>query len=195
MRREALDALRRLYRTKNETEKLYETLQRLHESSPKEAPITADLARLGLNLDQNNKQAQDLAKEAYNQAPSEANCAVTYAFALDRLGRNAEGLEIIKKLPSNQLHDPHAAVYVALLLANANQVEAAKDYIASTDETKIYVEEKKLLDEARARLAAASSTPSPPVSPSPAELSPTPTSTLSPAPTPAPSLTPARSTS
>jgi Tfp pilus assembly protein PilF len=194
MRREALDALRRLYRTKNETEKLYEILQRLHESSPKEAPITADLARLGLNLDQNNKQSQDLAKEAYDQAPSEANCAVTYAFALDRLGRNAEGLEIIKKLPSNQLHDPHAAVYVALLLANANQVEA-KDYIASTDETKIYVEEKKLLDEARARLAAASSTPSPPVSPSPAELSPTPTSTLSPAPTPAPSLTPARSTS
>ncbi|PYJ75938.1 MAG: hypothetical protein DME77_07725, partial [Verrucomicrobia bacterium] len=194
MRREALDALRRLYRTKNETEKLYEILQRLHESSPKEAPITADLARLGLNLDQNNKQSQDLAKEAYDQAPSEANCAVTYAFALDRLGRNAEGLEIIKKLPPNQLHDPHAAVYVALLLANANQVEA-KDYIASTDETKIYVEEKKLLDEARARLAAASSTPSPPVSPSPAELSPTPTSTLSPAPTPAPSLTPARSTS
>ena len=195
MRREALDALRRLYRTKNETEKLYEILQRLHESSPKEAPITADLARLGLNLDQNNKQSQDLAKEAYDQAPSEANCAVTYAFALDRLGRNAEGLEIIKKLPPNQLHDPHAAVYVALLLANANQVETAKDYIALTDETKIYVEEKKLLDEARARLAAASSTPSPPVSPSPAELSPTPTSTLSPAPTPAPSLTPARSTS
>jgi thioredoxin-like negative regulator of GroEL len=186
MRREALDALRRLYRTKNETEKLYEILQRLHESSPKEAPITADLARLGLNLDQNNKQSQDLAKEAYDQAPSEANCAVTYAFALDRLGRNAEGLEIIKKLPTNQLHDPHAAVYVALLLANANQVGAAKDYIASTDETKIYVEEKKLLDEARARLAAASSTPSPPASPSPAELSPTPTSTLSPAPTPAP---------
>ncbi len=195
MRREALDALRRLYRTKNETEKLYEILQRLHESSPKEAPITADLARLGLNLDQNNKQSQDLAKEAYDQAPSEANCAVTYAFALERLGRNAEGLEIIKKLPPNQLHDPHAAVYVALLLANANQVETAKDYIALTDETKIYVEEKKLLDEARARLAAASSTPSPPVSPSPAELSPMPTSTLSPAPTPAPSLTPARSTS
>src|SRR5207247_8785628 len=32
MRREALDALARLYRTKNETGKLYDILQRLHES-------------------------------------------------------------------------------------------------------------------------------------------------------------------
>jgi hypothetical protein len=47
LRREALDALRRLYRGDNDTEKLYDVLQRLHESSPNEAPITADLARLG----------------------------------------------------------------------------------------------------------------------------------------------------
>jgi len=50
LRREALDALRRLYRGDNDTGKLYEVLQRLHESSANEAPITADLARLGLNL-------------------------------------------------------------------------------------------------------------------------------------------------
>src|SRR5438477_12333452 len=44
MRREALDALRRLYRQTNDTERLYDVLQRLHNSSPNEAPITADLA-------------------------------------------------------------------------------------------------------------------------------------------------------
>src|SRR5262249_42031864 len=44
MRREALDNLRQLYRAREETTKLYEVLQRLHESSPNEAPITADLA-------------------------------------------------------------------------------------------------------------------------------------------------------
>src|SRR5438067_6219562 len=52
-RREALDNLRQLYRAKGETTKLYELLQRLHESSPHEAPITADLARLGLDLGEN----------------------------------------------------------------------------------------------------------------------------------------------
>jgi Tfp pilus assembly protein PilF len=180
MRREALDALRRFYRANNETGKLYEVLQRLHESSPNEAPITADLARLGLNIEQNPKQSYDLAKEAYDRAPNEVNCAVTYAFSLDRLGRGAEGLEVIQKLPADQLHDPHAAVYVALLLLDTNQIDAAKEYIAATDDAKIYQEEKKLLDEVRTKFAIASAALSPLVSPSPAELTPTPTSTSTP---------------
>jgi len=177
VRREALNALRHLYRAKNELGKLYEILQRLHESSPNEPPITADLARLGLNIDQNNKQAQDLAKEAYDRAPNDVNCAVTYAFSLDRLGRSAEGLEIIKKLPPDQLHDPHAAVYVALLLVNSNQAEAAKEYINAAEDHEIYIEERKLFDETKAKLAAASPTPSPltsPVAPSPPTPTPSP---------------------
>jgi Tfp pilus assembly protein PilF len=180
MRREALDALRHFYRANNETGKLYEVLQRLHESSPNEAPITADLARLGLNIEQNPKQSYDLAKEAYDRAPNEVNCAVTYAFSLDRLGRGAEGLEVIQKLPADQLHDPHAAVYVALLLLDTNQIDAAKEYIAATDDAKIYQEEKKLLDEVKTKFAIASAALSPLVSPSPAELTPTPTSTSTP---------------
>jgi predicted Zn-dependent protease len=175
MRREALVALRRLYRTNDDLEKLYETLQRLHESSPTEAPITADLARLGLNIEQNTSESHDLAKEAYDRAPNEVNCAVTYAFSLYRLGRSAEGLGIIQRLPPDQLRDSHGAVYVALLLADAGQIEGAKEYIAAAEAGKIYVEEKKLLDEAKSKLAAASATPSPAVSLAPAELSPTPT--------------------
>jgi hypothetical protein len=75
------------------------------------------------------------------------------------------------------LHDAHAAVYVALLLLDANQIDAVKDYITAADDAKIYVEEKKLLDEVKTKLAAASATPTPSVSPSPAELNPTPAST------------------
>jgi hypothetical protein len=174
MRREALEELRRLYRAKNETAKLYDVLQRLHETSPNEAPITADLARLGLNLGQNMERSQQLAKEAYDRAPNEVNCALTYAFSLSRLGRNADALAIIQNLPPDQLHDPHAAVYVALLLAEAGQIEPARDYIAAADDEKIYPEEKKLLDEAKTKLASASATPSPAISPLPADLSPTP---------------------
>ncbi len=180
MRREALDALRRFYRANNETGKLYEVLQRLHESSPNEAPITADLARLGLNIEQNPERSYDLAKEAYDRAPNEVNCAVTYAFSLDRLGRSAQGLEVIQKLPADQLHDAHAAVYVALLLLDTNQIDAAKEYIAGTNDAKIYQEEKKLLDEVRTKFAIASAAPSPLVSPTPAEMTPTPTSTSTP---------------
>jgi len=177
MRREALEELRGLYRAKNETVKLYDVLQRLHESSPNEAPITADLARLGHNLGQNAERSHQLAKEAYDRAPSDVNCAVTYAFSLSRLGRNADALAIIDSLPPDQLHDPHAALYVALILAEASQIEAANNYIAIADDGKIYPEEEKLLDEAKTKLATASATPSPAISQVPAELSPTPTST------------------
>ena len=175
MRREALEALRRLYRAKNETGKLYEVLQRLHESSPNEAPITADLARLGLELDQNIERSHQLAREAYDRARQEVNCAVTYAFSLFRLGRNPEGLAIIQDLPPDQLHDQHAAVYAALLLAEASQLDGAEEYIESAENGKIYPEEKKLLDKAKTKLAAASAIPSPAISSSPVELSPTPT--------------------
>src|SRR6266545_3142413 len=175
MRREALEALRRLYRTKNETGKLYDVLQRLHETSPNEAPITANLARLGLNLEQNTERSHQLAREAYDRAPKEVNCAVTYAFSLSRLGRNPEGLAIVQNLPPDQLHDQHAAVYVALLLAEASQLDGAQEYIAAAENGKIYPEEKKLLDEAKTKLAAASATPSSAISSTPAELSPTPT--------------------
>ena len=173
MRREALDALRRLYRKTNETEKLYDVLQRLHDSSPNEAPITADLARLGLNLERNVEPSHELAKEAHDRAPNEVNCAVTYAFSLYRLGRNAEALATIQGLPADQLRDPHAAVYAALLLADAGQIDTAKDYVTTADD-EIYPEEKVVLDEAKAKIARVSAAPSPAVSPAFAQPSPMP---------------------
>jgi Tfp pilus assembly protein PilF len=173
LRREALDALRRIYREDNDTAKLYDVLQRLHESSLNEAPIAADLARLGLNLKRNIERSHDLAKEAYDRAPNEVNCAVTYAFSLYGLGRSAEALAIVQGLPGDQLHDPHAAVYAALLLADANRIDAAKDYVAVADDG-IYPEEKNVLDDARTKIASASPAPSPVVSPFPAESNPTP---------------------
>jgi Tfp pilus assembly protein PilF len=160
-RREALDALYRLYRTSNQLRKLYDVLQRLHEASPNEIAITADLARLGLNIDQNTSQAQALAKEAYERAPDDLNCAVTYAFSLYGMGRAREGLAAIQQLPPEKLHDPHAAVYIATLLLDENQADAAREYIEAAQRGPLFSEEKKLLEEAKAKLASAMATPTP----------------------------------
>lgn len=152
MRREALDNLRQLYRANDEPAKLYEVLQRLYESSPNDALITADLARLGLNLGENTERSHQLAKEAYDRAPNELSCAVTYSFSIYRLGRTAEAAAVIANLAPDQLHDPHAAVYVALILAGTNELERAKDYVNAAESGKLYVEEKALLEEAKAKL-------------------------------------------
>jgi hypothetical protein len=126
-------------------------------------------------MGQNTEQSHQLAKEAFDRAPNEVNCALTYAFSVWRLGKSAEAVQIVESLSPEQLHDPHAAVYVALLLAQAGKIEAANNYIAIADDGKIYPEEEKLLDDAKTNLATATATPSPMISAVPSELSPTPT--------------------
>ena len=181
-RREALDALYRLYRTNNDLKKLYDVLQRLHEASPNEIGITNNLARLGLSIDQNTKQAQELAKQAHDRAPEDLNCAVTYAFALYVQGHTTEGLEILQKLPPETLHEPHAAVYAAVLLLDVNQTDAAKEYIQVAKHGPIYAEEKRLLEDELTKISGAPPSPTPMPSPTPAPSAP------STAPTPIPEL-------
>jgi predicted Zn-dependent protease len=170
MRREALDALFRIYRANNDLPNLYRIAQRLHENSPNEPGLAANCARLALLVDQNPADGHRLAKETYDRAPDDVNVAMTYAFSLYTLGRTAEGVEIMNKLPREGVHDPHAAVYAALLLLDENQAPAAQEYIFSAQAGPIFPEEKKLLDEA---IAKARSTPTPtpsatpPPSPSP----------------------------
>ena len=164
VRREALDTLARIYRTSNDLPNLYRVIQGLHEISPSDPDMAANYARLALLLDQNTSEGHRIAKEAYDHAPHDVNCAVTYAFSLYGLGRTAAGLDIIRKLPSEGIHDPHAAVFVAVLLIDENQFDAAKEFIDAAQKGPIFVEEKKLLDEAVAKMAA----PTPPPSTSPA---------------------------
>jgi lipopolysaccharide biosynthesis regulator YciM len=166
-RREALDSLFRIYRANNDLLNLYRTAQRLHESSPNEIGVAADYARLALLVDQNPAEGHRVAKEVYDRAPLEINAAMTYAFSLYTLGRTAEGVEIVKKLPAEGVHDPHAAVYAAILFLDDNQSAAAKEYIAAAQAGPIFPEEKKLLDEAIAKASSAQPTSSATPSPAP----------------------------
>ena len=158
-RREALDALYQIYRTANDLQNLRLTAQRLHESSPEEIGLATNAARLALLLDRNTAEGRVLAKQAYEKSPNDAAAAVTYAFALYGTGRTAEGIEILKKLPPDQLRDPHAAVYAALLFDDENQVEAANQYFNFARSGPLFPEEKQLLDEIATRRQSA--TPSP----------------------------------
>ena len=162
-RREALDALYALYRETNDLPNLRLTAERLHEASPEEVGLAANAARFALLLDHNAAASRDLAKQAYEKAPNDLATAVTYAFALYGIGRTAEGIKILETLPPDQLNDPHAAVYAALLYDDENQLDAANNYLALARNGPILPEEKHLLEEiaTRRKNAADSLTPSP----------------------------------
>jgi len=160
-RREALDALYRIYRANNDLTNLYRTARRLHESSPNEPGVAADYARLLLLVEQNTAEGHRIAKEAYERTPADVKAAITYAFSLYGLGRSAEGIEIMKKLPAEELRDPHVAAYAAILLLDENQTAAAQEYIAAAQTAPIFPEEKKLLDEAMAKTSATAPSPTP----------------------------------
>lgn len=163
MRREALDALFRIYRASNDLPNLYRTAQRLFENSPNEPGVAANYARLALLVDQNPADGHRVARETYERAPDDVNVAMTYAFSLYGLGRTAEGVQIMKKLPPEGVHDPHAAVYAAVLLLDENDPAAALEFIAAAQAGPIFPEERKLLEEAMTKVKS----PPPAATPSP----------------------------
>ena len=194
-RREALDNLFRIYRSSNNLKGLLDIAGQIHRNAPDDVIAKATYARLIMLLEPNAAEGQQLAKEAYDQLPYDTACAVTYAFSLYEQGRTTEGIEVLKQLSWEQLHDPHAAAFVAVLLLDENQVEEAKEYIEAAGNGHLDVEEKRLLDDARAKLSSVTPSPSPSLSPKPMETpgspstpSATPTATSSPS--PSPTLTP-----
>src|SRR5438874_2826952 len=146
-RREALDSLFAIYRANNDLPNLYLTAMRLHETSPDEPLFAAEYSRLSLVLDRNRDEGRRVAKEAFDQAPTEPPCAVAQALFLNSEGRTADGIAILQKLPSEKLHDPRVALYLAVLLLNDGKPEAAREFIDAANSGFVFPEEKKLLEE------------------------------------------------
>jgi hypothetical protein len=165
-RREALDSLFAIYRANNDLPNLYLTAMRLHETSPDEPLIAAEYARLSFLLDRNREEGRRVAKEAFDQAPTEPPCAVAQALFLNSEGHAADGIAILQKLPPEKLHDPRVALYLAVLLLNDGKSEAAREFIEEANSGFVFPEEKKLLEEAEQKHPVAPS-PSPTPQPSP----------------------------
>jgi Tfp pilus assembly protein PilF len=178
-RREALDALFEIYRANNDLPNLYLTAMRLHETSPNEPLVAAEYARLSILLERNISEGQRVAKQAFDQAPNEPACAIAQALSFYSQGRTGEGVEVLKKLPPENLREPHHAVYAAILLLDENRVNDARDYIEAASAGPLFSEEKKLLEDAMEKLQSSSS-PSPSALPSAAPSPPTPAVTPSP---------------
>jgi predicted Zn-dependent protease len=174
-RREALDALFEIYRASNDLPNLYLTAMRLHETSPEEPLIASEYARLSIILDRNQSEGQRVAKEAFDQAPTEPPCVVAQALSLNSQGRTSEGIVILQKLPPEKLHDARVALYLAVLLVSDGKADAAHEFIDAANSGFVFPEEKKLLQEALQKQSSSTSAtpaPSPTISASPPNPSP-----------------------
>jgi predicted Zn-dependent protease len=174
-RREALDALFEIYRASNDLPNLYLTAMRLHETSPEEPLIAAEYARLSIILDRNTGEGQRVAKEAFDQAPTEPPCVVAQALSLNSQGRTPDGIAVLQKLAPEKLRDARVALYLAVLLLDGGKADAAHEFADAANSGFVFPEEKKLLQEALQKQSSSTSstpTPSPTISPSPANSSP-----------------------
>jgi hypothetical protein len=101
---------------------------------------------LALLLNRNTNQAFQLSKEVYDARTNNAEFVSTRAFALYRQNKSAEGLQLMRALPTDQLSRPEIALYYAVLLCANGQGAAAAPYYAAAQKGKMFPEERQLLE-------------------------------------------------
>ena len=174
-RREALDALFEIYRASNDLPNLYLTAMRLHETSPEEPPIAAEFARLSIILDRNQSEGQRVAKEAFDQAPTEPPCVVAQALSLNAQGRTPGRNRGLAKTPAREIARRPRRSLPRRALLNDGKADAAHEFIDAANSGFVFPEEKKLLQEALQKQSSSTSAtpaPSPTISASPPNPSP-----------------------
>jgi hypothetical protein len=142
---EALQALYQEYTRSGDTPALYRVLTRLAELMPGDRRIQNNLAQLRLLLKADVERARQVAADVYAREPSNPAYASTYAFALYTKGDAYEGLKVMNRLSSEELHQPALAMYYGVLLAAAGETEKAREYLSLADSAKLLPEERELI--------------------------------------------------
>jgi predicted Zn-dependent protease len=126
-----------------------------HEDDPKDIRYKNNYSFYLLLLNIDIQRAVELAQECWRQAPSQPNVAATYAFALYRVNKYQEGVQVLDKLPAKDLDEPNIALYYALVLSAAGQTDKASHYLALARKSDRFLpQELELADRLAANLTA-----------------------------------------
>jgi tetratricopeptide (TPR) repeat protein len=118
--------------------------------SPANLAIKNNLAMTALLLDAQELNPHTLAREVYQQAPTNAAFISTYAFSLHLQKKDAEALKVIELLKPQELQDPSIAGYYGLILKATGNGAKAKTYLELASKARLLPEEKKIFERARA---------------------------------------------
>jgi len=148
--KQALQALSQSLLAGGRTRPLLKLFSQELKRSPSDPALKNNVAITALLLDAMEFKPHDLAREAYQSAPTNSSFAGTYAFSLYLQAKNAEALKVMQQVNAKDLQRPATAGYYGLILRAAGDRAKAKTYLDLADKAQVLPEEKKLFDRARA---------------------------------------------
>jgi tetratricopeptide (TPR) repeat protein len=133
-----------------QTRSLMQLFKQELKGTPSDLAARNNLAMIAMLLDVKELKPHDLAREVYQQAPTNSSFAATYAFSLYLQGKSAEALKVMQQLKPKDLENPSIAGYYGLILKATGSGAKARVYLNWTSKATLLPEERKLFDQANA---------------------------------------------
>ncbi|MEY2495564.1 MAG: hypothetical protein QOJ45_2056 [Verrucomicrobiota bacterium] len=149
--KEALGALQRLYKSKQDSHGLLRVAKRALELNPTDLVAANNCASLGLLLTADSS-ARRLAGKLHRENPANAIFSTTYAFALLTEGKSGDALKAMESLNEAQLRNPVVAVYYFVMLVENGNMERAHLFLSAANKAALLPEEQQLLTAATRKL-------------------------------------------
>ena len=149
--KEALIALQRLYKAKQNSHGLLRVAKRALELNPADLVAANNCASLGLLLNADST-ARRLATKLHADDPTNAAFNSTYAFALFTEGKTGEALRQMESLKEAQLQHPVIAAYYFVMLVENGKMERAHLFLSAANKAPLLPEEQQLLTAATRKL-------------------------------------------
>ncbi len=149
--KEALAALQRLYKAKQDSHGLLRVARRALELNPADLVAANNCASLGLLLNADSS-ARRLATKLHAEYPANAAFSSTYAFALFTEGKTSEALREMETLKEPQLRHPSIAAYYFVMLVENGNMERAHAFLSAANKAQLLPEEQQLLTAATRKL-------------------------------------------
>ncbi|MGD1083635.1 MAG: hypothetical protein ABSA47_02665 [Verrucomicrobiota bacterium] len=118
--------------------------------TPSDLTAKNNLAMIALLLDAKELKPHDLAREVYQQAPTNSSFAATYAFSLYVQGKSAEALKVMRQIKPQDLESPSIAGYYGIILKATGGGASAGVYLEKASKAALLPEERKLFAQAKA---------------------------------------------
>jgi predicted Zn-dependent protease len=118
-------------------------------SEPDNLHVKNNFATTSFLLKQGLPRAHEVAKEIYQQQPTNPIICSTFAYSLHLQGRNQEAVEVVSKLAPGDRENPAFAVYFAAIYIQNGQTNEAYHCLALSQKADLLAEEKSLAEEIR----------------------------------------------